>query len=204
MIKLPLRVITRDPSQRDQLLADAITIRADLEKRAVIEGQKTGEYIRPIMLIQAERVDNCEPLRERLVTEFNIPKEQIKISVGKLDELKNMPDINLPKSPVRIIITVEKLREGWDCPFAYVLCSLKETHSATAIEQIVGRILRLPHAQAKQNPDLNCAFALSVSHSMPEVLNELREALESNGFTTAEAERIIIPASQGALPLGHA
>jgi type III restriction enzyme len=202
MIKLPLRVITRDPSQRDQLLADAITIRTDLEKRAVIEGQKTGEYIRPIMLIQADRVDNCEPLRERLVTEFNIPKEQIKISVGKLDELKNMPDINLPASPVRIIITVEKLREGWDCPFAYVLCSLKETHSATAIEQIVGRILRLPHAQAKQNPDLNCAFALSVSHSMPEVLNELREALESNGFTTAEAERIIIPASQGALPLG--
>jgi type III restriction enzyme len=202
MIKLPLRVITRDPSQRDQLLADAITIRADLEKRAVIEGQKTREYIRPIMLIQAERVDNCEPLRERLVIEFNIPKEQIKISVGKLDDLKNLPDINLPASPVRIIITVEKLREGWDCPFAYVLCSLKETHSATAIEQIVGRILRLPHAQAKQNPDLNCAFALSVSHSMPEVLNELREALESNGFTTAEAERIIVPASQGALPLG--
>ena len=202
MIKLPLRVVTRDPSQRDQLLADAITLRADLEKRAISEGQKTGEYIRPIMLIQAERVDGCEPLRERLITDFNMPRDQIKISTGKLDELKNIPDINSPKSPVRIIITVEKLREGWDCPFAYVLCSLKETHSATAIEQIVGRILRLPHAEAKQNPDLNCAFALSVTHSMPEVLNELREALESNGFTTAEAERIIVPASQGVFPLG--
>ena len=119
-----------------------------------------------------------------------------------MTNLKICPTYKLPKCPVRIIITVEKLREGWDCPFAYVLCSLRETHSATAIEQIVGRILRLPHAQAKQNPDLNCAFAFSVSHSMPEVLNELREALESNGFTTAEAERIIIPASQGALPLG--
>src|SRR5439155_21199597 len=80
------------------------------------------------------------------------------------------------------IITVEKLREGWDCPFAYVLCSLRETHSATAIEQIVGRILRLPHAQAKQHPDLNCAYALSVSVSLTEVLPELREALESNGI----------------------
>jgi len=97
---------------------------------------------------------------------------------------------------------VQKLREGWDCPFAYVLCSLKETRSATAIEQIVGRILRLPNACPKNHPDLNCAYALSVSDSLPEVLNELREALESNGFTKAEAERIILPAPQGMLPLG--
>jgi len=155
------------------------------------------------MLIQAERVDACEPLRERLVSEFGIGKDQVKISVGTLDELPSAEEIKSPKEPaVRIIITVQKLREGWDCPFAYVLCSLKETRSATAIEQIVGRILRLPNAQAKQHPDLNCAYAFSVSDSLPEVLNELREALESNGFTKAEAERIIIPVSQGALPLG--
>lgn len=202
MIKLPLRVVTREKSQSDQLLADAVTLRADLEKLALAEGQKTGEYIRPILLIQAERVDGCEPLRDRLVSEFGIPEEWVKISTGKLDELKGVSDINSQKCPIRLIITVEKLREGWDCPFAYVLCSLKETHSATAIEQIVGRILRLPNAQAKNHPDLNCAYALSVSSSMPEVLNELREALEINGFTAAEAERIIVPASQSVLPLG--
>ncbi len=99
------------------------------------------------------------------------------------------------------IITVQKLREGWDCPFAYVLCSLRETRSPTAIEQIVGRILRLPGAQTKQHPDLNCAYAFSVSDSLPEVLNELREALESNGFTAAEAARIVI-AGSGTSPLG--
>ncbi len=202
MVKLPLRVITRHPSQRDQLLAEAITLRADLEKLALAEAQQTGEYLRPIMLIQAERVDGCEPLRDRLVAEFGIAKEEVKISVGTLDELKNVRDIASPKCAVRFIITVQKLREGWDCPFAYVLCSLRETRSATAIEQIVGRILRLPKAQAKQHPDLNCAYAFSISDSLPEVLNELREALESNGFTTAEAERIIIPMSSGSLLFG--
>src|SRR5665213_2611979 len=60
----------------------------------------------------------------------------------------------------------------WDCPFAYVLCSLKETRSATAIEQIAGRVLRLPNAQAKLHPDLNCAYAFSVSDSITEVLAE--------------------------------
>jgi type III restriction enzyme len=202
MVKLPLRVITRHPSQRDQLLAEAVTLRADLEKLAIAESQETGEYLRPLLLIQAERVDACEGLRERIVSEFGIEKGEIKISTGKLDELKGVTDIGMPRSPIRFIITVEKLREGWDCPFAYVLCSLKETRSATAIEQIVGRILRLPRAQTKRHPDLNCAYAFSVSDSLVEVLAELRQALESNGFTAAEAERIIIPVVQGTLPLG--
>jgi type III restriction enzyme len=202
MIKLPLRVITRHPTQRDQLLADAISLRADLERLADAEAQQTGEYLRPIMLLQAERVDACEPLRERLVNDYNINRAEVKISVGKLDELKEIKDISAAKCPVRFIITVEKLREGWDCPFAYVLCSLKETRSATAIEQIVGRVLRLPGAREKRNPDLNCAYVFSVSNSVAPVLAELRDALESNGFTNAEAERIVIPVPQGVLPLG--
>ncbi len=202
MVKLPLRVITRHPSQRDQLLSEAVTLRADLETLAITEGQQTSEYVRPILLIQAERVDECEPLRERMVSELGVPKEQVKISVGRLDELKAVGDVSSQQCPVRFIITVEKLREGWDCPFAYVLCSLKETRSATAIEQIVGRILRLPGARAKRHPDLNCGYVFSLSPNIVEVLTELREALESNGFTPAEAARIILPVPQGSLPLG--
>jgi len=202
MVKLPLRVFARDPSQREQLLSEALSLRADLEKLAAIEGQHTGEYLRPILLIQAVRVDDCKDLKARLVAEFGLSEPEIKISVGNLDELESIKDIRAANCPVRVIITVQKLREGWDCPFAYVLCSLRETRSATAIEQIVGRILRLPGATPKQHPDLNCAFAFSVSDSMPEVLNELRQALESNGFTPAEAERIVLPGGQSTLGLG--
>jgi type III restriction enzyme len=202
MVKLPLKVVTRHPSQKDQLLGEAITLRSDLERLATAEAQATGEYLRPILLIQAVRVDDCEDLRERLTTEFNIPKDQIKIATGKIDELPGAEEIRAAKCPVRVIITVQKLREGWDCPFAYVLCSLRETRSSTAIEQIVGRVLRLPGAKSKQHPDLNCAYAFSISDNIHEVLAELRDALESNGFTTAEAERIIMPIAPGVLPLG--
>jgi type III restriction enzyme len=202
MVKLPLKVVTRHPSQKDQLLTEALTLRADLERLALAEAQATGEYLRPVLLIQAVRVDDCEELRTRLTADFGVPKEQIKIATGKLDELPGADEIKSPKCPVRIIITVQKLREGWDCPFAYVLCSLRETRSATAIEQIVGRVLRLPGAKEKQHPDLNCAYAFSVSDNIHEVLAELRDALESNGFTTAEAERIIMPVMPGTLALG--
>lgn len=202
MVKLPLKVVTRHPSQRDQLLTEALTLRSDLERLAATEAQATREYIRPMLLIQAVRVDDCEELRDRLVADFGIPKEQIKIATGKIDELPGADEIRSPDCPVRVIITVQKLREGWDCPFAYVLCSLKETRSATAIEQIVGRILRLPNAKEKQHPDLNCSFVFSVSDNIHDVLAELRDALEGNGFTTAEAERIILPVTPGTLPLG--
>lgn len=202
MVKLPVRVMTRHPSQREQLLTDALTLRTDLERLAIAEGQQTGEYLRPILLIQAERVDDCEPLRDRLAADFQIPRDTIKISVGKLDELKAITNIRDPECPVRYILTVEKLREGWDCPFAYVLCSLKETRSATAIEQLVGRILRLPNTRVKRHSELNWAYAFSVSPSIGEVLAELRDALESNGFTQAEAQRIILPIVQPSLALG--
>lgn len=204
MVKLPLRVVTRHPGQKDQLLAEAIALRADLERLAGLEAQATGEYVRPILLIQSDRVDACPPLRDRLVAEFGLVAGEIKISTGKLDELKSVANISDPACPVRFIITVEKLREGWDCPFAYVLCSLRETRSATAIEQIVGRILRLPKATPKQNDFLNCAFmlALAEGNHLEEVLAELRDALVNNGFTPPEAEAIIIPASQAQLPLG--
>ena len=204
MVKLPLQVLTRPPSQREQLLAEAIALRKNLEGLAQQEAQATTEYIRPILLIQAERVDACEPLREKLVNEFGLAKDEIKISTGKLDDLKDVTSITDPACPVRFIITVEKLREGWDCPFAYILCSLRETHSATAIEQIVGRILRLPRASWKRSSALNCAYVLALAEGnrLEEVLAELKNALVGNGFTTAEAERVVLPAGQPSLPLG--
>lgn len=204
MVKLPLRVVTRARGQRDQLLTEAISLRAHLEVFAVQESQAGGGYVRPILLIQEDRVDACEPLRNRLVDEFGLKADEIKISTGKLDELKAIPNVAAPDCPVRFIITVEKLREGWDCPFAYALCSLRETRSATAIEQIVGRILRLPGATPKRHEHLNCAymFALAEGNHLESVLTELRDALVSNGFTPNEAQNIVRPASAPLLPLG--
>jgi type III restriction enzyme len=139
-------------------------------------------------------VDHTKELREHLERDLGLPAAEIKICTSKLDELKDVKDISSASCPVRFIITVQKLREGWDCPFAYVLCSLQNSASATAIEQIVGRVLRLPSAAFKRNAPLNEAYVFSVSPSLPPVLAELRGALEMNGFTPAEADQIILPA----------
>ena len=56
-------------------------------------------------------------------------------------------DLLSPPNRVRAIITRQALPEGWDCHFAYVLCALAATSNLSAMTQLVGRILRQPHAK---------------------------------------------------------
>jgi type III restriction enzyme len=57
-----------------------------------------------------------------LLHDCRIPEEQIALATGETKELDGI-DLSQKDVPVRYVITVQALREGWDCPFAYVLCS---------------------------------------------------------------------------------
>ena len=63
--------------------------------------------------------------------------------------------------PVRFIITVNALKEGWDCPFAYILASLADKSSAVDVEQILGRVLRQPYVSKHQTQLLNLSFVVN-------------------------------------------
>jgi len=77
-----------------------------------------------------------------LANELHIPEEQVKVATGTQRELDGL---NLSAhGPVRYIITMQALRESCDCAFAYVACSVQSVLSATAIEQLLGRVLRMP------------------------------------------------------------
>ncbi len=197
MIKLPLRLETR-PNWKE-LIGDAILKLRELEGLAEAERAQTGEYLRPIMLLQAQplragkQTVSVEVVESCLTEDYNIPAEQIIRATGKDDELGDM-DLTATNCPVRYIITVQKLREGWDCSFAYVLCSVAEQHSATAVEQIVGRVLRMPKATRKQTPELNMAYAYIASSNFIETLNTLADALVENGFEKQEAAQLVTQA----------
>lgn len=195
MIKLPIRLEAR--ANWKELLADAIATRAALEKIAQAEERERGEYIRPIMLIQAQpRRANQETLTTKVVEQslrddFNIPAEQIVVATGDERGLDEIEDILAPTCAARFVITVQALREGWDCPFAYVLCSVAEMHAAAAVEQLVGRILRLPRASRKFHPELNMAYAFATSQGLQNAIKALEYALEQNGFERQEVKDLI-------------
>jgi len=196
MIKLPIRLHTRP--QWKEAVQEALAMQDKLEKLAGQEEKATGEHIRPIVLLQAQRKGEgnitFDLLKQSLLDDFGVPEKQIAIATGGTNELEDVP-ILARDCDVRFIITVDKLREGWDCPFAYVLCSVSNLHSSTAVEQIMGRVLRMPHAHRKQHDDLNHAYAFVTSQGFVEAANTLTDALIDSGFDPYEARANIKPAA---------
>jgi type III restriction enzyme len=194
MIKLPLELVRRENWQ--DALRDSIACLNKLQSKAEEEQKLTGDYLRPIMLLQAERHDTeretltPEKVKKALIEDFGTPEEQVAIATGTNDEIKG-EDILASVSKVRFIITIDKLREGWDCPFAYVLCTFRNTNSATAAEQVLGRILRMPGAKRKTQQELNEAYAFVTSSNFQSTVESLRDGLVKNGFERQETKDLI-------------
>lgn len=192
MIKLPIR-LEAEPNWQ-QCLADAISSRNTLQTLAAQEERQGANYLRPIVLIQAEpkrkAVDTRDvyAVKEELIKNHQIPESEIIIATGSERGLEQIDEefplgVADPDCPVKYIITQKALAEGWDCPSAYILVSITELHSSTAVEQLLGRILRQPDAQQRVAAELNQSYAFVVSRSFTDTANALRDRLvEGAGF----------------------
>ena len=191
MVKLPVIVYNRTSQQ--EVIAGAIDLRKNLEKLAEKEEQESGSYIRPIVLFQAqpkgkEDSTTFEKLRTQLV-EAGISAEEVAIKTADVNELK---EINLLDRACRIryIITVNALKEGWDCPFAYILATLANRTSQVDVEQILGRILRQPHTRRMRNTALNMSYVLTSSRDFKETLDGIVRGLNSAGFSERDCRAV--------------
>ena len=194
MIKLPI-VLSEHPTGWRDCLRDAILTRDRLATIA----QKETDYIRPIVLIQAAPKGNeaiVEVVKQYLIDDEHIPEEQIAVATGSQKELDG---INLFSSDCKIqyVITVEALKEGWDCSFAYVLASLQSVNSSKDVEQLLGRVLRMPYAKNREQEALNKAYAHIVAENFAEAAAGLKDRMVQNmGFERLELSSAIIPANQ--------
>lgn len=191
MIKLPVDMAAHGDWRI--ALREAIACLDRLQAVADQEKAATGEILRPIMLLQAERQQQANPdamtvdrVWRALQDDFDIPPNQIARSATGLDELDTADPASL-----RFVITADKLREGWDWPEAYVLLSFRGSSTQTALEQILGRVLRMPNVTRKQHEDLNRAYAFAVSTNILAVANTLRDGLVHAGFERQDAKDLI-------------
>ena len=217
MIKLP--VVLETESNWQQCLADAIGRRDALHKLADDERRAGAAYLRPLVLIQSEPrragVDTLdfERVRNELISNHGIPASEIIVATGEEKGLEQIDaDFKLgiadPSCPVKFVITQKALAEGWDCPFAYILVSMASLHSATAVEQLLGRVLRQPGASHWQARALNQSYAFVVSRNFAETASALRDRLVAGaGFERREVNEFVTAAraEQSRLDLeGHA
>ncbi|MCU0764287.1 MAG: DEAD/DEAH box helicase family protein, partial [Hydrogenophaga sp.] len=195
MIKMPIALIEHTRGWQAAVF-DAVQNQRLLEAEAQQEEAATGAYIRPIVLLQAQnKTDpvNVDVLRAHLVHELDIPADQVKVATGDERGLEGL-DLSARSCPVRYIITVQALREGWDCPFAYILCSVQSIRSATAVEQLLGRVLRMPYATQRSRPALNKAYAHVTETETGLAANALADRLiDGMGFDPLDMASMIAP-----------
>lgn len=201
MVKLPVIVANR--SSKGEVIESALILRRQLEDLAKQEEEAGGKHIRPIVLFQAQpRTDDdnttFEKIREKLV-ELKIPAEQIKIKTADINELKGV-DLMSRDCPVRFIITVNALKEGWDCPNAYILASLADKTSAVDVEQILGRVLRMPHVQQHGHDLLNLSYVFTASNRFMDTLQSVVKGLNRAGFSEKDYRAIDDPTSNNGVP----
>ena len=201
MIKLPIQLETIADWQK--CLATAIDRREQLHEAARLEHNTGASYLRPLVLIQAQpRRAGMETLdvaavKKELMANHNIPEEEIVIATGEergLEQLEKDYEggILSPKCPVRFVLTQQALAEGWDCASAYILVSMAGVKSSTAVEQLLGRILRQPQAEKRANSALNRCYAYVVSDDFSSTANALRDRLvEGSGFEEREASSFV-------------
>jgi type III restriction enzyme len=197
MIKLPI-VLAEHPQGWRECLRDAVLTRDRLELTAQLE----PDYVRPIVLVQAQPKGGeavVDVVRQHLIEHERIPENQIAVATGTQKELDG---INLfdPVTTIRFVITVEALKEGWDCSFAYVLASLQSVNSSKDVEQLLGRVLRMPYAKNRTQDSLNRAYAHIVADNFAQAAATLKDRMVQNmGFERLETATFIVP--QQSLPL---
>ena len=200
MIKLPVQV-TSFPNgnvEWKHVLEQAAEQLESVANEAQSLQNSEGRYIRPIAVVRVERTGNdqrdgerihAEDVREYLVSNLAVPEDAVRVKSSVNDEL-GRENLLSESSPVRWIITKAALAEGWDCPFAYLLVMLDNTRSQTAITQLVGRVMRQPHARRTGRELLDQCYVYCWNTDVGDAVNQVKNGLEQAGLTGLGGEVI--------------
>ena len=190
MIKLPVNIYSLKNKDWKKALAKGCELLHKISKDAEKLQTKESRFIRPVQLIRVERTGNdqrekrfihAEDAREYLIKNFSVDPAEIKVKSASKDELKD-EDLLSEYSCVRHIITKEALKEGWDCPFAYILTILSKTKAPVAVEQMIGRVLRQPETKRTGIESLNQSYVVCMDQDTAGAVEGVRKGLENEGM----------------------
>ena len=192
MIKMPLNLDPRQGTDWRATLNAALTRLNALDDHARQLRANTNRYIRPIMLVQVERTGadqregghiHAEDVKDWLLT-AGFDESEIAIKTAERNDLTQPENQDLlsPTNRVRAIVTKQALQEGWDCPFAYVLCALAASTNQQALTQLVGRILRQPGATKTRVEALDECHIVTHHAETASVVKAIKDGLERDGL----------------------
>ena len=209
MIKLPIRVGSMPNQDWKATLKKALAKQRELQATADELYAKTESYIRPILLARVEFTGkkmeakglHVNEVKNYLMHYEGILEREIRIKTAEKDEIGD-EDLLSRDCPVRVILTKDALKEGWDCPFAYILTLLAPLRTQTGLTQLTGRILRMPHTQHVETDykSLNECYVYTMHKNVDDAMHQVRVALERDGMGDVR-ERVRTEDGTDGLPL---
>ncbi len=192
MIKLPVEIHCFVDADWKYALAQTQKKLQYLEREARALQERENRYIRPIALVRVQRTGkeqkksgliHSDDVRDYLISNLAVPENHIRIQSSEQKELAD-EDLLSETSNVQWIITKDALKEGWDCSFAYVLALLDNTTATTAMTQMVGRVMRQPHARIIEKHDaLNRCYIYCYNKDVGNAVEGVKAGLEKEGLT---------------------
>ena len=191
MIKLPVQITSLSNADWHSTLLRAHDELERLDAEAQSLQMSEGRYIRPIAVVRVERTGkdqrdgervHAEDVREYLTQTLGVSANAVAVKSSEKDELAGI-DLLSEFSPVRWIITKAALMEGWDCPFAYLLVMLDNTSAQRAITQLVGRVMRQPHARRTGREALDQCYVYCWNTNVGQAVSQVKNGLEREGLS---------------------
>lgn len=204
MIKLDLHINNKESTRWKDTMLASIKKREALEEAARKYEANTGNYIRPICLVQVERTGkdqrdgnfiHAEDVREFLVRDCGIAADEVAVKSSEKDDIEGL-NLFARNCPIRYIITKQALQEGWDCAFAYVLTILTNPGSKNNLTQLIGRILRQPFARKTKIRELDESYVFCFRQKAKLLVDSVREGFGREGLGDL-AGQVVLDSPEG-------
>ena len=156
LVKTPV-IVGRKDDRKDPLtkLTDGVVLLKAKRDALAAYAQATGKpIINPVMLVVAKDIAGADEYGAILRSSDFFAGEFADRDDGKPvlvvhskapdEALAALATVEDPGSPVRVIISVGMLKEGWDVRNVYVIASMRSSVSEILTEQTLGRGMRLP------------------------------------------------------------
>jgi type III restriction enzyme len=154
LVKTPVLVGRKDDrSDPETKLLDGVRLLEAKMDAMLRYCQETGRApVNPVMLVIAQSIDDAETYSELLESQAfaggRYTGAVLVVHSRKPDEdLAKLQAVEEDESPIRIIVSVGMLKEGWDVKNVYVIASMRSSVSQILTEQTLGRGLRLPFGE---------------------------------------------------------
>ena len=153
-----------------------------------------AEKVKATMLVACEDIQHAEATTKWLQNYLE-SRSSVLLVHSRLNEIEFVPalkSIEKADSPVRVVVNVGMLNEGWDVSNIYVIAPLRAMASTTLVTQIMGRGLRLPFGEQVGDDEVDTLDVLCFGR---ETMQEIVTNLIEKGFGTGQNRGITVDPS---------